>query len=261
METLKKVIVFVLSHIIAFFKRGKIFIKAFFKVMKKRLSQYPKKLVYSYLFGIPACIILLIFIIKSAFTYFAKPDLSNDENICPYDFELLKESDSHIYAWLEVPGTEVNYPVHMSKHASKDLEFINSRGNDLSYPNTFIYGQNPENDKDYFSSLMRFKDIAFCAENRLFILYTPKACYVYEIVAVCEYPDTNITDYFEFNTFEGNKVFLNVIESKRGSENALLFEEQIYSPDTPYVTLITSSQGHTGYNFLVVGMLIDTMEY
>lgn len=262
MEILKKVIVYVLAHIIVFFKRAKIYIKAFCLVVKRRLSKYPKKTVIGYIAGFLLCIVLLIIAIKLMSSLLRKPsDVSFEDNLCPYDFELLKESDKNIFAWLEVPGTSINYPVHMSKTPGKDSEFINSSGNNLAKPNLFVYGSCPENSNEFFSTLLYFKGLDFCANNRIFILYAPKKMYLYEIVAVLEYPDTDIENFFEFDTFEGNKVFLNVVESRRGTDNALLFEEELYSPETPYVTLLTDSPDSTGYNFLVIGKLLEIADY
>lgn len=262
METLKKIIVYVLAHLIVFFRRGKIYMKAFNLVIKRRLSKYPKKTVIGYITGFLACIVLLIVAICFLISFFRKPSgTSSEGNPCPYNFELLKESDENIFAWLEVPGTSVDYPVHMSKTPGKDNGFINSSGNNLSKPNLFIYGACLEDSKEFFSTLLSFQDIDFCVQNRVFTLYAPSKQYIYEIVAVLEYPDTDIENFFDFSTFEGNKTFLDVVEKRRGSDNALLFEETLYSPETPYVTLLTSAPGKTGYNFLVIGKLLEKADY
>ncbi len=49
--------------------------------------------------------------------------------ICPIDFEELQEMNPDIYAWIEIPGTQINYPI------------VQSAGDDDYYLNHTIEGE------------------------------------------------------------------------------------------------------------------------
>ena len=106
----------------------------------------------------------------------------------PVDFDALKEKNEEIYAWITVPGTQIDYPVVQS---GSDDSFYMHRGIDRGYLyagaiyterknnkdftdfNTVLYGHNMK-DGSMFAGLHSFKDRDFFDKNREIIIYTPE---------------------------------------------------------------------------------------
>ena len=119
------------------------------------------------------------------------------------DFQALAEVNEEIYAWLEVPGTSISYPILQSQ--TDDL-FYNNHGVDKAYftggsiytqryntktfedPMTLVYGHN-FHDQSVFAPLLSFMDAEFFRENRTIYIYTPETVYEYTIFAA--YPHTS----------------------------------------------------------------------
>lgn len=137
------------------------------------------------------------------------------------DFDALREMNSDIYAWIEVPGTNISYPVVQS--ATDDL-FYNRHALDRSYftggtiysqryntktfadPMTVLYGHNRSN-RTMFAQLNDFADINVFKTNRYIYIYTPETVYEYAVFAA--YPHSNehlllchdFSDEADFNAY------------------------------------------------------------
>lgn len=146
----------------------------------------------------------------------------------PVDFDAQYDINEEIYAWLKIPGTNVDYPVlqsteddnyYLHRNVYKEYEFggclytqcLNRR--DFSDPNTVIYGHNMKNNT-YFGTLQYFRDADFFAKNRYFYIYIPGHILKYEIFSAYEYDNRHILNTVDFN---------NVTE----------FEEYLYSCQHP----------------------------
>ena len=112
------------------------------------------------------------------------------------DFAALQEENSDVYAWIYVPGTNVDYPVlqhpeddtYYLEHnmdGSKGLpgciysESVNTK--DFTDPNTVLYGHNMKNGS-MFASLHNFEDQQVFEENPYFYIYNAllSRCTVFE---------------------------------------------------------------------------------
>lgn len=103
-----------------------------------------------------------------------------------------------IYAWIKVPGTDIDYPIaycedavepfyytHDADGAPSDkgmiiTDSLNSR--DFSDPLTLIYGQAPD-DGTMFAELTRFRDPVFFNEHDTVNIYMPDAQLTYRVYA------------------------------------------------------------------------------
>lgn len=119
------------------------------------------------------------------------------------DFDSLHDVNPEIYAWIEVPGTNINYAVVQS--AADDL-FYDDHGVDRSYysggsifsqryntttfqdPVTVLYGHNRQS-QTMFAQVNNFADAAFFAKNQKIFVYTPDKVYEYTIFAA--YPHSS----------------------------------------------------------------------
>ena len=136
------------------------------------------------------------------------------------DFAALQEENSDVYAWIYVPGTNVDYPVlqhpeddtYYLEHnmdGSKGLpgciytESVNTK--DFTDPNTVLYGHNMKNGS-MFGSLKQYKNDGFYEKNAYFTVFTEDAAYRYQIFAYSDVPedsDVYTTGYLPDETFDG----------------------------------------------------------
>lgn len=181
-----------------------------------------------------------------------------------YNWEALKKENEHIYAWVMVPNTNVDYPVF--QHPTDDTYYLNhnmdgSTGypgciyseatynkTDLSDYHTVLYGHNMKNGT-MFQTLRNFQDKDFFDENRYFYVFTPSGTYVYEIFAA--YTGTNkhlMTNYY-------NEAYLEYAIST--AERTGLSREDVLVDDERRILTLSTCVGNTGEKrYLVSGILI-----
>lgn len=131
----------------------------------------------------------------------------------PIDFAALKAENSDIFAWLYIPGCNINLPVlqsptddyfYLTHDRDKNddplgtpfIQLANSR--DLEDPVTVIYGHN----KGLFGTLHYFEDAEFFANNTEFYVYVPGHVYTYTIVSAYQYDNRHILNSFDFSNEE-----------------------------------------------------------
>ncbi len=114
------------------------------------------------------------------------------------DFSKYTEKCPDVYAWIEVPGTDIDYPIAYCEDAVEPFYYTHDidgnadgagmiitdslNAKDFSDPETLIYGQAPD-DGTMFSQLSLFKDEAFFEENDTINIYLHDAQLVYRIYA------------------------------------------------------------------------------
>jgi sortase B len=141
------------------------------------------------------------------------------------DFDSLQKANSDIYAWVYVPGTEVDYPVFQREGEDSYYLMHNMDGSegypgviytqgsvnskDFTDPNTVLCGHNMK-DGSMFATLHRFEDKDFFDEHRYIYIYTPEKVFVYKIYAAYTYSDTHILKAIDIST---KAAFQNYIDS------------------------------------------------
>ena len=145
----------------------------------------------------------------------------------PYDFAYLTSQNPDIYAWIEIPNTNVNYPVLQSDHNDNfyiDHDFEKA----YSYPGaiysqfcnkkafsdrvTVLYGHNMK-DGSMFATLHNFEDSGFFEANSGFSVHTADKRLDYEIVAAFDYDDRHIMNSFDFSDDKVYSDFLQSVQS------------------------------------------------
>lgn len=134
----------------------------------------------------------------------------------PVDFIAEKQKNPDIYAWIYIPGTNINLPV--MQRAGDDSFYLdhNSSGEyavegsiysqsmnstDFSDPVTVLYGHNMKNGS-MFTQLHEFEDPEFFANNTEIYIYTPGHILTYQIVAAYQYDNRHILNSFDFSDTE-----------------------------------------------------------
>ena len=155
------------------------------------------------------------------------------------DFTALKEENSDVYAWIYVPGTNVDYPVLQ----------------DFSDPNTVLYGHNMKNGS-MFASLHNFEDQQVFEENPYFYIYTEDKTYVYEIFAAYKYNAIHLIYNFDLDNPEIFQNYLDQIFEVRDM-SANIRQDVTVNADNRIVTLSTCVSGEKNMRYLVQGVLLN----
>lgn len=145
------------------------------------------------------------------------------------DFTALQERNADIYAWIEVPGTNIDYPIvqhptdnayyltHTIDHSKTTAAAIyteNYNQKDFEDHHTVIYGHNMKNGS-MFKTLHNFEDYDFFQEHRDVIIYMPDQTRYYQIFAAYTYDNRHLLynydceDAEEFQSYLDTEIFSN----------------------------------------------------
>lgn len=191
----------------------------------------------------------------------------------PVDFEELWEINPDIYAWIEIPGTEIAYPI--VRHPDDDAYYLNHtiegkegypgsiyteswNSKDFSDGNTVIYGHNMKNGS-MFAQLHKYEDSDFLKENVTVYIYTPTQILTYEIFAAVVYDDRHIMMSFDFSDPNGYEEYIGTLQDSRYISNTIV-EDALPDFDTPMITLSTCISSMKENRWIVVAKLVDTAE-
>ena len=123
------------------------------------------------------------------------------------DWDAIREENADIYAWIYIPGTQVDYPV--LQHPTEDDYYLDRNldgssgypgciytqtinGKEFRDPNTVLYGHNMGNGT-MFGSLHDYADNTFLEEHPYVYIYTPDGeVFVYEIFAASTFTDDHL---------------------------------------------------------------------
>ncbi len=187
----------------------------------------------------------------------------------PVDFDELKEINEDIYAWINIPNTNVDYPVLQSGDSDffyldhdiyKNYLFAGSiysescNSKDFSDRNTVLYGHNML-DGSMFATLHRFEDKDFFDENKYIYVYQQNRKLTYEIVSAYNYDSRHLMNSFNFND---DKVFEDYIESVKNPHSVVfnVRSDVELTLDSKLITLSTCLNGNDDGRYLVQGVLI-----
>lgn len=189
----------------------------------------------------------------------------------PIDFSAWQELNADIYAWINIPGTEIDYPILQREddelyYLRRDYlgnyyypgciftQFMNNK--DFSDPNTIIYGHQTF-DRTFFGPLHDFEDEKFFEENDTIYIYIPGHILTYRIFAAYLYDSRHILKAFDFSD---KKVFAEYIETCLDPESTLrnVREGVSVTEDDRIITLSTCMpSGSDDGRYLVQGVLIN----
>ena len=170
------------------------------------------------------------------------------------DFELLKEKNEDIVAWLYIPDTQVDYPVcrgtdntyYLHHNAEKEKNILGSlfvdSGNepDLRDSHLVIYGHNMRQGQ-MFGELSNYEAADFLQQQSYVYLYTPDKENVYQIYSVyrCEPSDDTYTTGFMFRT----KSYMDWLNETLAKETYETDAEQMVNAGQQVLTLSTCADG------------------
>lgn len=188
----------------------------------------------------------------------------------PVDFAYWQGRNSDIYAWLEVPGTVINYPVLCASDQS-DAFYLDhnvdrqysapgsiysekKNGRTLSDRHTVIYGHN-QADHSMFGELYYFERESFFNEHKEFYIYTPGHILTYTVFAAYEYDDRHLLNSFDYSD---DAVWAAYLENAQNPKSFKVMTRDMDLQLTDrIVTLSTCTDFNPNARYLVQGVLTN----
>lgn len=186
----------------------------------------------------------------------------------PVDIAKLQKEMPDVYAWIEIPGTKVNYPVvqrtednlyYLDKtpdgstnvEGSIFSEHYNSK--DFMDPVTVLYGHNMKNG-DMFGDLHLFEDKSFFDANKYIYIYLKDKKLTYRIFAAVLFDNRHIMKRYDFFGEESFFPFIKEIMNIRDMRSNL-DEHTSLLPNDKILTLSTCHGMGSNYRYLVLGVM------
>ncbi len=190
--------------------------------------------------------------------------------VCPVDLEGYQKQNADVYAWLEIPGSEISYPVfqHPSEneyYLRRDINGNYSVGGvlftevgynskDFNDPLTIIYGHDMRNEtmfgplQDMYSSedgLKKYQTVK---------IYLPDRELTYQVFACVPYDNRHILYNYDFNDLDiFNRFFTEI--SQIHSMQAVFGDVSLNANDKVLI-LSTCLSGASDGRYLVCAKLI-----
>lgn len=186
------------------------------------------------------------------------------------DWKALYEENEDIYAWIYIPGTQVDYPI--LQHPTESNYYLNHNlDNSSGYPgciytqlynrkeftdaNTILYGHNMGNGT-MFGSLHEYEDNTFFEEYRYAYVYTPEKTYVYEIFAACTFSDAHLLSNYDYTTEDGFIEYMNDLTGVRDMNSHVRADVSV-EYGAHLLTMSTCIKNHPNERWLVSAVLLN----
>lgn len=189
----------------------------------------------------------------------------------PIDFEKLQSVNKDVYAWIEIPDTNVDYAVVQASADKDDLFYLdhNIDGNyefagmifsqkknsrDFTDPVTVLYGHNMKNGS-MFHDLHQFEDKDFFDNHENIYIYTPGHIFTYTVISAYVYDDRHILNSYDFSKKKELKEYIQTITEPR-SLVCNVRDNVSVSVNDKILTLSTCTSSDS-QRYLVQGVLTD----
>lgn len=196
--------------------------------------------------------------------------VSEETAVIPVKFDELQSVNPDVYAWITIPGTEIDYPI--LQHASDNSYYLmhnidgsygypgciyteNLNSKDFTDNNTVIYGHNMKNGS-MFAQLHKYEDPDFFDANREVLIYLPNEVLHYTIFAAHIYDDRHLLYSFDFTDPEVYQKYLDSIFSIRDM-SANIDKDMTVTTDDQIITLVTCIGSQPNNRLLVQAVLTD----
>lgn len=182
----------------------------------------------------------------------------------PVNFDELKAQNPDVYAYIEIPGTQVSYPILQSADGSVDylnttlqrtaglpgsIYTENISSQEFTDFNTVIYGHNMK-DGSMFGSLHSFDNEQFFREHSEINVYMPDKAIKYHIYAARWFDDRYIPVSYPLETPEGRNQFLSDVRNI-GLSPAYFNDEYMPTEQDCLITLSTCTSNPTNRLFII----------
>lgn len=188
----------------------------------------------------------------------------------PIDFASLQRMNADIYAWIQVDGTVIDYPV--VQHEEDNFYYLDHTAEgtygyegaiytedyntkDFEDPHTVLYGHNMKNGS-MFAGLHEFSDRSFFNEHKDITVYLPDEIRHYKIFAAYLYDSRHLLQSFDFSSEFVFEKYIDYVFSIRDM-NAFFDQSVEIERDSRIITLSTCYKGMDEKRFLVQAVLVS----
>lgn len=194
------------------------------------------------------------------------------ETVAPkIDFQGLWAINPDAYAFIEIPGTQVNYPVMQSSTQEEDYylnvtfegvaalpgsiysRMINSK--DFSDPITVIYGHDML-DGSYFGDLKNYIDRGFFDTYRDLFIYLPDRQLQYQIIAEVVHDDNLISSKHDLKDPNSVPAFIQEMMGIQEAQNQFA-EDMTVTPEDRLITLSTCIGDRPNNRRLIIAKFVN----
>lgn len=188
----------------------------------------------------------------------------------PIDFAALWERNPDILAWMDIPNTDISYPIVQS---SEDDTFYLTHNSDREYSSdgalfsestyntndfsdliTVVYGHH-NFDGTMFANLQKFySETDAMQDYGLIRVYLPDRELEYEVFATVPYDSVHILYNYGANNLRNKRIFQYEISTVH-SLDSRIDSERFPTPADPILILSTCLQGNHDRRFLVLARL------
>ena len=202
----------------------------------------------------------------------AEPTPEPTPYISPVDFDWLQSKNSDIYAWIEIPDTNIDDPV--VQDPDDDAFYLNHNtdraysangsvfsehqynGTDMSDPVTLLYGHHMASGAIFGYLQKYYSDGDFFSSHPTFTIYTPDATLTYGVFAAVPWSSDHL---LYWNDFSDDEVFESFFESVFYVRDLSAHFNEDYAPHAgdKVVILSTCLIGNNTNRFLVMATLLD----
>ena len=191
----------------------------------------------------------------------------------PIDFDALTAEYPDAYAWIYIPGTNVDYPIvqHESDNSyylthtidgqkKKEGAIYTENYNTKTFedPNTIIYGHDMRNGS-MFKTLHKFKDKQFFLENQDLYIYQSDRILQYKIFAAYISDNRHLMLTFDFSDENIFRNYLKNILTKTNISSNIDISVGVDENDK--IITLSTCNGNNAQRYLVQAVLVSTVEH
>ena len=179
------------------------------------------------------------------------------------DFAAAQAMNPDVYAWIWIPGTNIDYPILQSE-TEDDAYYLNHtiekkeglpgtiytekyNGKNFSSPVTVVYGHNMKNGS-MFADLHKYEDKAFFDANPYIYIYMPEKTLKYHIFSATPFDDRYLLGSYNFSA---QMEFEEYLDELRSTINGNVNMDVNVSLQTGILTLSTCIADSANERFLV----------
>ena len=185
----------------------------------------------------------------------------------PIDFEALKAENPDIYGWLEIPNTDISYPLLQS--ATDDTFYLDHdrdgnfnvygslftehecNGTDFTDRVTPIYGHHMKSGAMFGNLQQIYSDEETYNASKEVIVYLPEREIHYTVFAAVAFDDRHLMYSYDFQTEDGVQQFLDDLAAVRAIGSS--YDESVGATSADHlIVLSTCLKGGGNGRFLVV---------
>lgn len=251
------------------------FMKKWSRVLLRNRGNMRKKAIKT---GILACLILVVAALGACgsdkeeyIEEIAEEEVEETTN-ASIDFDEVREINPDIFAWLSIPGTEIDHPVLQSGQSDTFYESHNAEGKEdntgavyielanltnMCDFNTVLHGKTGEEGDGLFADLHRFADPDFFKDHEYAYLYLDGNVLTYEIFAAYERENTSLIRTYDFTYLSGCQQFLDDLYGIRDMTMNLREGWENVGVYNYVITLTTQRAENAEKQFVVLAVLVQ----